>query len=188
MIPVILERVKELGYAVFEDGLYNLNIIGIRSKDSVPNTFDDRLCVAYKDADGWLTRTWAATTDPGRYYLENPMNVAGTAVLKPGQYRSAFRIGMHRGQYEALVQCKNVDVYRDINRNAVVDPDTTVTYRGTYGINIHKAGGHSTSVDKWSAACQVFANSSDFQSFMDLCRKQVSERGWHRFTYTLIEV
>jgi hypothetical protein len=58
---------------------------------------------------------------------------------------------------------------------------------GYHGINIHKAGEASTEVNRWSAGCQVFANEDDFNDFMSICRKQVSERGWRTFTYTLVQ-
>ena len=90
MRPILLDHVDALGHAVFEQGEYNLNIIGIRSKDHQPNSFDDRICIVYRDEQGWITRTWECTTEPGKYWLENPSNVSGTAILVPGQYRSVY--------------------------------------------------------------------------------------------------
>ena len=97
MRPVLLDYVDSIGHAVFESGEYNLNIIGIRSKDHKANSFDDRICVVYKDEQGWITRTWECTTEPGKYWLENPSNVKGTAILVPGQYRSVWKIDKHQG-------------------------------------------------------------------------------------------
>ena len=47
MRPVLLDYVESLGHTVFENGQYNLNIIGIRSKNHKPNSFDDRMCVVF---------------------------------------------------------------------------------------------------------------------------------------------
>ena len=47
MRPILLDHVDALGHAVFEEGEYNLNIIGIRSKDHKANSFDDRMCVVF---------------------------------------------------------------------------------------------------------------------------------------------
>ena len=58
MRPLILDYVDSLGHAVFENGQYNLNIIGIRSKDHQANSFDDRICVVFRDENGWIVRTW----------------------------------------------------------------------------------------------------------------------------------
>jgi hypothetical protein len=170
MRPVLLDVVDSLGHAVFESGTYNLNIIGIRSKTNEVNTFDDRICVVFRDEMGWITRTWEATCDPGQYWLDYPSNVAGTAILVPGQYRGVYKIGKHRGQYDALVQKGGaVKVYRDANKDEVLDMDPDTEQEGYFGINIHKAGEHSTEVNKWSAGCQVFANNDDFEEFMSIC-------------------
>ena len=157
MRPVLLDYVDSLGHAVFESGVYNLNIIGIRSKDHKANSFDDRICVVYKDEQGWITRTWECTTEPGRYWLENPSNVKGTAILVPGQYRSVWKIDKHQGRYDALCQRNGtVKTYRDSNKDDVIDLDVQSITEGYYGINIHKAGASSTQVDK----CLLGAKSS----------------------------
>ena len=38
---------------------------------------------------------WLATTEPGAYYTEHPVNPAGAARIEFGQYQ-AWRVGMHR--------------------------------------------------------------------------------------------
>jgi hypothetical protein len=55
-----------------------------------------------------------------------------------------------------------------------------------YGINIHKAGQNSQDVDNWSAGCQVFQKSADFNQFMDMTTKHRNLYG-NDFTYTLID-
>ena len=187
MRPVLLDVVDSLGHAVFESGTYNLNIIGIRSKTNEVNTFDDRICAVFRDELGWITRTWPCTTDPGTYWLDNPSNVAGTAILVPGQYRGVYKIGKHRGQYDALVQKGGtVKVYRDANKDEVLDMDSDTEQEGYFGINIHKSGEHSTEVNKWSAGCQVFANKDDFEEFISICYAARTKWG-DSFTYTLID-
>ena len=187
MRPFLLDYVASLGHTVFESGEYNLNIIGIRSNDHKANSFDDRICVVFKDEQGWITRTWKCTTEPGKYWLENPTNVHGTAILVPGQYRSVWKIDKHQGKYDALCQRKGtVKTYRDSNKDDVVDLDVQSITEGYYGINIHKAGSSSTQVDRWSAGCQVFANADDFEEFMSICYAAKSKWG-NGFSYTLIE-
>ena len=187
MRPILLDYVASLGHAVFERGAYNLNIIGIRSKDHKPNKFDDRMCVVFRDEQGWLTRTWEITSEPGRYWLENPGNVKGTAVLVPGQYRGVYKIDKHAGRYDALCQRKGtVKTYRDSNKDDIVDLDVQSITEGMYGINIHKAGTDSTQVNKWSAGCQVFSHSDDFDEFMSICYA-AREKWGNSFTYTLID-
>ena len=188
MRPPLLDLVASYGFTTFESGLYNLNIVGLRSPDRRSNTFNDRICVAYKNPTGWITKTYQATTDPGLYYRENPMNVRGTAIMIPGQYRGSHVLGYHRGRYEALVQDRPIKCWRDDNRDAFLDMKGT-EYEGTYGLAIHRAHSSrtSTEVGKFSAGCQVFADPNEFDDFISTCRKS-SELYGPRFTYTLIEI
>jgi hypothetical protein len=194
-LPIVIQRAKDLGYAVFEgDADYDLNIIGIRSKDTTVNTFNDLMTCSYKVKGQWYTRSWRCTTDPGLYWLNNPGRVEGTAILCPGQYRGAYKLGKHRGSYNALVQKgAKVRVYRDADRDAEHDRVDSSIVEGYFGINIHRASRKraSTRVDKWSAGCQVFADGTpggDFDEFMKLCKKQVHHHPtWTTFSYTLLD-
>ena len=129
---------------------------------------------------------YVVTTQPGITSLKTPVNAKGCAILVPGQYRGCWKIGLHKGKYEALTQDKPVSVYRDINRDNYYDYDKSKIDRGMFGINIHKAGANSVQVDNWSAGCQVFANANQFKLFMDLCHKQVINGFGSNFTYTLL--
>tara|TARA_Y100000114_G_scaffold155080_1_gene178450 strand:- start:1860 stop:2438 length:579 start_codon:yes stop_codon:yes gene_type:complete len=186
-LPPILQAVQAKGYAVFTNGDYNLNITGIRSPQRVANAFDDRLCVTYKVNDIWTTETYEITTDPGSPYLLRPINNYGCAVLAPGQWRGCYTIGKHRGQYLALVQSSKVKVFRDNNRDNVIDMDPETLQEGYFGINIHKRDGTSDTVNGASAGCQVFRYEKEFNRMMWLANKQISERGFKSFTYTLLE-
>lgn len=186
-MPWVLTRLVAEGHAVFEAGSYNLNIIGVRTRHNGTNKFDDELHVVYKDHRGaWVDLSFPCTTDPGLYYLQQPMNVNGTAILKPGQYRGSHKIGLHRGRYAALVQARPVSVYRDRNRDAVLDMEADTVRSGNYGINIHHAGADSKLVDRWSAGCTVVANLQDWEIFMAIVRRSADMYG-ERFTYTLID-
>lgn len=180
---------EKKGYTYFTRGNYNLNIIGIRSNTDkrVTNKFDDVLVVIYRDNNDVVVRKcFDITTKPGLYYMNNPTNGKGTGILVPNQYRGCWEIGLHQGKYKALCQRKPVTVYRDNNRDSIYDLEPDKTDTGIFGVNIHKAGTNSTHVDKWSAACQVFANSSDFATFMKLCTNQIDNGMGKTFTYTLI--
>ena len=120
--------------------------------------------------------------------VTNVINAKGTAILAPGQYRGCWELGKHKGQYKALVQKKNIKVYRDNNRNDVYDMLCHKTDTGVFGLNIHRSNEYRTSkyVDKYSAGCQVFANPKDFDAFIRLCEKQKQLYG-NSFTYTLID-
>jgi hypothetical protein len=187
MIDKIKVAMKAKGYAFFENGDYNINIIGIRNSDTgskVTNVFDDLLTVSYKIGDVWHFKKWAATTDPGTKGVKEFHNAQGVARLVPGQYRGSHAIGLHQGKYEALKQAKAVKVYRDANKDMTYD--TKLITEGIYGINIHKAGADSTYVENWSEGCQVFKKSAEFDEFMALVKKAATLHG-NSFTYTLLE-
>ena len=190
MVPPLLQRVKALGHRVFTSGDWNLNLVGIRSRPREANTFDDTFTCTYRENGQWITRYWECTTDPGTYWLENPSRVEGTAILHPGQYRNVYKIDKHRGQYDALCQRNGeVKVYRDDNKDEVLDMNPETTTSGFFGINIHRAGraGATAHVERYSAGCQVLRDSRDFDMLMSIARKQIENRGWDTFTYTLIE-
>lgn len=192
---IIEETVKDKGFAWFDKGDYNLNIVGVRNSNTnneVTNKFDDKITVTYKKDGVWFFNSYEATTDPGRYWTKNIMRKEGVACLKEGQWRSAYVIDKHRGQYDALCQRgKNpVTVYRDKNKDECYDLDDNNTQTGYFGINIHRAtaraGKKSTQVDKWSAGCQVIASNDDWNEFIFLCYK-AREIWGNSFTYTLIK-
>lgn len=185
-LDVDFEKIlKSKGYSYFTNGIYNLNIIGVRSKDSKEsvNVFNDTLVLIYTAEDGKHIEVFPITTDPGLYYLKNNLSIKGCAILKEGQVRGGWQIGLHQGKYKALVQKKPVTVYRDSNKDSKLDFVNEET--GMFGINIHKSGESSTQVDRWSAGCQVFARVKDFNKFMNLVQKGNNKYG-NSFTYTLI--
>jgi hypothetical protein len=116
------------------------------------------------------------------------MNAGGTASLVPNQYRSTWRIDLHQGVYKALKQFKAVDTYRDKNKDLKYTRHIEDITSGIYGINIHRASatGVSNRVDKWSAGCQVIADSADFANLMYLAHVAEKKYG-NSFTYTLLE-
>ena len=187
MKPLILEHIEALGYKVFDSDNYDLNLFGIRvGRDS--NKFDDIVGCAYKDEGAWRVEYWRATTDPGFFYLENPHNIKGTAILVPGQYRGVWSLDYHQGKSLALCQRNGeVKVYRDANRDRILNMNKDTISEGFYGINIHQAGKISSRVDRWSAGCQVLARQTDFERLLFLCKRQIEIHGWDKFTYTLLD-
>jgi hypothetical protein len=175
------------GYTFFTKGDYNLNIIGVRHKGAkVTNHFDDCLVVIYNTANEKnVKRVFICTTLPGKKAMEHPMQIKGTAILKEGQYRGAYKIGYHKGKYKALTQAKPLPVYRDGNKDNTFDLNPISIDKGIFGINIHKAGDNSTLVDGWSYGCQVLSKSIDFNALMRLVERSASIYG-NSFTYTLI--
>jgi hypothetical protein len=188
LLDKIRRTLRKSGFVIYTRP-YELNIVGLRSLSVVPNRFDDEIHVFYRMPDKkWVYHVYKATTDPGTFWLNNPSDPQGTAILVTGQYVDAYEIGLHRGKYKALVQRKPVTILRDYDRNAVLDFFNGVSASGLFGINIHRAlaTGSTLYIDKYSAGCQVFASADAFNAFMVLCEKHKKLYG-NRFTYTLID-
>ena len=191
---VIKDQVEKVmsskGYAFFDSAKpYNVNLIGIRSNNHRANKFDDTILAIYRNKVlEWEVQTFQVTTDPGLHHLRNPGNVKGTAILAPGQYRSVYQIGEHKGN-PALVQWGGkVRVYRDRNKDGTLDMNPRNIDVGYFGINVHqaKSKGETYKVDRWSAGCQVFKNATDIKAFLGTCQKASDIYG-NSFTYTLLE-
>lgn len=186
--PDILKKIEEeYGFKVFSDGAYDLNIIGVRNLENNANQYDDKLHVCYLSEDGhWKEDIFQVSTDPGRYWLEKEDYKACAVYKHPQQARGAYKVGMHRGKYEALVQCQPVEYWRDGNKDFKADYGGEV-FKNIIGLNIHRSSIHdSDEVNKYSAGCIVFSKMSDWESFMELVHKQKKTMGYHTFTFTLI--
>lgn len=185
-IVVTIDSLKKIAaekkYLIYED---KLNIWGVRAIDMTPNKFNDLLVVFYKDTKGtWIINQYKLTTDPGSYWLLNPLNVEGTFIMLEGQYIDSHTIGLHKG-YPALVQCGKLKGYRDKDKDNVLDLDpNAIKEIGLSGVNIHHAGEDSVQVDKWSAGCQVLAKMKDWIKFF--MTVTTFKKVQSKFTYTLI--
>ena len=178
--PAVLQAIRKKGYEVHENG--ECNIIGVRNSSTQANSFDDTIYLVWKE-NGWQQKIYPCTCDPGSYWLENPGRVEGTAILVPGQY-PVYKWDMHRGKYETLCQRGGeVKVWRDANKDEVLDHVEGSEVEGYFGINIHHAGTDSTNVEKWSAGCQVFKKLADWEEAVQIWKRTGAET----FTYTLID-
>jgi hypothetical protein len=186
----IVDELVRLGYFI-DRRKYALNVVGIRSDEKTsPVNFDDYIATFYFNENGKLEGDVVpATTDPSVNYLKKPMNALGTAVLKAGQYRDTYAIGLHRGKYQALTQqLAPVTVIRDSDRNAYINY-LAPTYKGYFGINIHRASrgkSNEAVIGLDSAGCQVFRDEKDFDKMMILANRHKDLYG-NKFTYTLID-
>lgn len=183
---------------------YNINIWGIRSGNPVTGKFNDTVIIfrqlspnnvkpSYKTStscgymsDGWYIDVFAATTKPSDVALLKPSNPKGTAIVVPGCYLSLWKAGKHKGEYEAFVQNAPVTVYRDNNKNNVIDSKTTET--GIFGINFHRASKWKISelIGLYSEGCQVVESVVDFEKTIIPLRDRAVENGYTTFSYVLI--
>ena len=204
MIPVILERVKELGFQVFgeADGSanYDMNMVAIRAKPQKgrkkikAGEFRDLIFLVYRAQGQWISKCWTCTTTPGTYYLKTAskdFGQNGTAiVVADRQYRGSHQVGMHRG-YEALRQVGNLTIARDGNKDDLIDIGDPETFKtgSKMAINIHRASATKTSTvnSKWSAGCCVINDPKAFAQFLNTARLQVEHGVGKTFTFTILD-
>jgi hypothetical protein len=118
----------------------------------------------YFQQNGWIPV-------PGAYYTEHPVNPAGAARIEFGQYQ-AWRVGMHRGDHEALVQRGKVTVCRDLNKDMIRTGDAR-DIADNFGINQHGPSGAEEapdSVGKFSAGCLVGKTMAGHRAFMAIVK------------------
>jgi len=189
MLDKSLQILRSKGYKIYREP-YRLNIVGYRSRFINSNHFDDEIHVFYTNNKGkWVYHMFKATTDPGQYWLDNPMHPKGTAFLKKGQYVDAYSLGLHRGVYQALIQKQPVSVIRNYERKGLFKWfETGIEQRGRFGINIHRARKQGTTkvIDNFSAGCLVFANAKDFDRFIKITKEHQKRHG-NMFTLTILD-
>lgn len=166
---VIKEAWIKAGYPI-EEMIRRKQVIltGIRMNNQFNDTFNDFLTVCYWDNGKYEFFGGMGTTDPGNYYLENPLNVKGTFVMKPGFYKNVWTVGKHRG-YDALVQIGYFMGWRTLESKFPVIKDGKAydsngkelplcSAGAECGINMHstKEGFSLWKIGRWGAACQVW--------------------------------
>ncbi len=161
-----------------------MNADGSLNSDA-PNCFNDRrLVLLFLDGAPEIIGNWDATTEPGSHYTIHPMNKAGAARIKFGQY-TAWRVGMHgtRDRHEALVQVAPVSVHRDFNKDFFRTGDRIDT--GLFGINQH--WGYDLGVNNISTAsagCLVGRTRMGHRQFMSLIKQDKRYQSDLRFIFT----
>ena len=102
----IIDVTQERSYRVFRNMKgYDLNIVGIRSAQIDQQVYNDWITVFYMSDGRWNYFSFPGTTDPGSFYQQDPLNIRGTAILKPGQYRGSHKTGRHKN-YKACSRKK----------------------------------------------------------------------------------
>ncbi len=171
----LLARVKEL------DSFKNIPagywLLGVRSLDDIPNTFDDKIYLFKGEEFVLIT---SATTNPGTNTLKQfeKVNKDGAAVLKADQwYYNVWKYGKHNGKVEALLQLGNkVQVYRDTDRDSQSEEQGALQ-SGYFGINFHPntydlSKGSGTNIGWWSAGCQVVNNIHNYKMMIKLLKNE----------------
>ena len=152
-------------------------ILGVRSNEDNPNSFDDKFYLFKGEEFIWVT---SGTTNPGAPTLKQfeKVNKNGAAVLKADTwYYNVWKFGKHQGKVDALLQLgASVQVYRDTDKDDSSEEQGKCE-SGYFGINFHpntydltKPSG--SSIGWWSAGCQVVNNVTKYKEFIKLCKPQ----------------
>lgn len=140
-----------------------------RLNADAPNQFNDIRCIFNKER---CIDLWSATCEPGAHYTERPMNPHGAFRIAFGYHQDAWQIGLHgrySDEHEALVQVREIEGYRDYNKDGFRTGDKKV--KGLFGINQH--WGYDLpvyDVSTASAGCLVGRSREGHRQFMAYCR------------------
>lgn len=167
---------------------YDLNVIGLRAASAKAGPWDDAIVVAYRTHADVRVERFAATTDPGRPWLERPMRAAGCAVPIPGHYRRLWRRGIHGSPgYPALVQVGAIAVWRDPDRNGVL-VRTGPVFDDASGIDLHHGSDTDGEVGLHSAGCQVVRARASLSRILELVAAQAANGHGETVSYGLFDV
>lgn len=189
LVNTFINIAKESNYPIFrrsEAYPINLNIWGIRSRDTNTKYYNDVIAFFYENEDStWELRLFEATTDPSNLNLQTPVNSNGCAILREGFHEHLWKIGKHKGQYIALVQANPCCVIRDNNKDDKIDFSDN-TDCGMFGINLHRASSWKVSdeIGLYSAGCQVIKDINQWNDIIVPLIKKAVGKGYQ--SYVLI--
>jgi hypothetical protein len=190
-IESLKKTIAALGYKWFED---QPNIIAVRTNLQVPDVFNDLLFIVYKKAGIETLYSATITTEPGIYYQKHLLNPKGCWVMMPNQMINSYKSGFHQNKpdHRCLQSLGKIYGLREDDKDGIIgnDKDAVASWQdgNQIGANIHGAikNTTTTTVDKWSAGCQVHSSWTKKEEMMDIVDsyKKVNN-GW--ITYTLIK-
>lgn len=183
---IVAYMLEEGYYISLGEKCYNIvyvegmNVDGTLNNDAEDKFNDLRCLIEIVNGSPRFAGKWAGTCEPGRYWTTWGHRQArgwerGAARIKFGQYR-AWRVGIHNGNHEALINPEEfpVDVYRDVNEDMVRTGDPLDK---TYGINQHHGYmndvSSTVSIGGASAGCLVGQTIDEHKKFMELVKSDV---------------
>jgi hypothetical protein len=178
---------------------YNIVYIEGACEDGTANAdefdvFNDRrIVMEFADGKPTITNHWLATTEPGKYWTYNPYNGYAAARIQINQFKSTWRIGIHKGPsagsvaHKALIQARPITVHRDVNRDGKRTRDQI--QRGNFAINQHRGFGGNKNIDRQSAGCLVGWRPAGHTEFMAILEEDAryQRNPQYLFTTTIID-
>lgn len=191
---LVLGAADRLGYWRPREGTpWDVFLFGVRSPAASMGAFDDVLGAVVWDGLSWRSWLWRGTTDPGREGTsadDGRLHPSGVATLIPGQYRGAWRLGLHKGK-PAFTQAGPgaFRVWRDRDKDGKIATGGPA-YDDVAGLNGHRPWRNGLErVGLASLGCQVWHDSGDHDEALDVARRQQHEHPtWTTYSYTLLTV
>jgi hypothetical protein len=195
----LVSYMESKGYAISRGNKqYNIVYIEGACADGTPNADeadiynDRRIVFEFIDGEPKITGNWLATTEPGTYFTEHPLNSAGAARIAFGQYKNTWQVGIHvgpsgRAAHEGLIESANITIHRDKNKDGFRPRDLIQT--GRIGLNQHRGSGHTSKrIGHESAGCLVGWSPDEHTEFMNMLKSDTRYQGNrnYRFTTTII--
>jgi len=155
-----------------------MDVDGTPNQD-LPNHFDSvRMLIRVLGGVPEIVGRWEATTEPSKYWTENPMNPLGAARIAFGQYK-AWANGEYHG-FPALLQVSDITVYRDKDK---IYKRYGPTYTGDFGIHNHQGYDYPRNDEgRSSAGCLVGRLNDGHRDFMRLVqtdKRFMANNGYH---------
>lgn len=178
----VLRYMRDKGYWIARSpNMYNIvyvegvNEVG-KPNDDAHDRWNDRRLVIQIQAGGKpvLVVNDEATTEPGRFYTQNPVVAQGAARIAFGQYK-AWVVGLHGGKQPALRQAGTIRVHRDLNKDAKRSASDPMDVGDLFFINQHTTSETLTPelVGKFSAGCLVGRRYRSHMTFLATVKKDV---------------
>lgn len=167
-----IARSPEMYNIVYVEGL---NSDGSLNSDTFDQWNDRRLVIQIqKGGKPLLVINDQGTTEPGKFYTQNPLNPQGAARIAFGQYK-AWMVGMHQMKQPALVQRGPVRVHRDLDKNGKRNSSDPIDIGDWFGINQHSTSPTLVPdlVGKFSAGCLVGRRYNSHLAFLRVVKKDV---------------
>jgi len=187
----VKNRYQTDGHRFYDDGVFNVNLYGIRNGYEIVDEFNDILGICFRDEfNNPNCIESKGTTKPGLKWLKDKIGgLGGTFILQPGQYAKCFTLGEHRGAYDALVQSPYAKFlgWRDNDSDGEFDIDGE-TFDDVTGLNMHTTSliNEVNKVGAYSAGCQVRQKDENHWIMMAIIRASAEKYG-ELFSYTLFE-
>jgi hypothetical protein len=161
---------------------------GTANADEADVYNDRRIVFEFTDGEPKILGNWLATTEPGTYFTEHPLNPRGAARISFGQYKRAWKVGRHegpsgRGAHEGLVQAGAITFTRDLNKDGKRTGDREYTENPS--LNQHRGGGSSNkTIGRQSAGCLVGWSPEGHTEFMNIVKNDTRYQNNSNYKFT----